>query len=201
MSINEYLRGLALAVFAAVATTGAASAAVLNEASLPGGAFSGDWRAPTEIGAGYDAVSGTGYQNVKDIFVFTGLKSGAQQLTFDFTAPAGINESYSAGGSVNYAFAPFMHEWDGQAAGWVQVDFYKTAQQVVLSLGESFSGALYVALNFTHGANLGYNIAAPGNAVDVAPAPIPLPAGALLIGSALGAIGLVRARSRRRGRR
>ncbi len=200
MSIYEYVRAVALAAAGAVAMTGSVSAATLNEASLAGGAFSSSWSAPTEIGAGYETVSGTGFQNVKDIFVFTGLKAGAQTLTFDFTAPAGIDQSYSAGGSVNYGFSPFKHEWDGQAAGWVQVDFYKTAQKVVLTLGESFSGALYVALNFTHGANLAYNIDAPGNYVapTTPAAPIPLPAGVLLIGTALGAIGLVRARSRSR---
>ncbi len=201
MALNEYIRGFGLgAVMASVvalAAPVATQAATLTEAESAAGNFSRSWSAPTEIGNGYENVAGTGWQNDPDIFVFTGLRSGRQDLVLNFTAPEGIDQSYSAGGSVNYGFSPFKHEWDGQAADWVQVDYYTREKSVVVSLGESFAGALYLALNFTHGSNLAYNISAPGNAALTPTAPIPLPAGVLLIGSAIGVIGLVRARSRR----
>lgn len=202
MAFDEYMRGFGAGALVAMALAFAGpatvQAATLTESGTGTGSFSASWAAPTEVGAGFDTISGTGWQNDPDIFVFTGLPSGRQELVLTFAAPQGIDHSYSAGGSVNYGFSPFRHEWDGQAAGWVQVDYYTRETSVVLSLGESFAGALYLALNFTHGADLGYNIAAPGNAYAGDTAPIPLPAGMLLLGTAIGAIGLARVRARRR---
>ena len=194
MSIEKYLRGLGLAVVAAVLVAGAAPAATLSEADMPGGAFAGSWASPTEVGAGITAVSGTGSQNSFDNFVFTGLPTGAQQITLDFTAPAGIGDSYSAGGSILYSFQPFRYGWDGATLGTVHIAPSSPSKSLVLALGDGFAGPLYLALNFTYGANLAYNIGAPSNAATVAP--IPLPAGFLLIGSALAAAGLLRIRSR-----
>jgi hypothetical protein len=187
--VPALVAGLALAC-------GAASAATLTEAGTTGGAFSSRWDSPTEVGAGITAISGTGSQNVFDNFVFTGLSSGAQKLTLNFAAPAGIDTSYSAGASVLYATEPFRWGWDGATAGTVQVDHYTPSRTLDLDLGDSFSGRLYLALNFTHGSDLAYSIGVPA-ASGVTPSPVPLPAGVLLIGSAaavLGGLGLTRRR-------
>ena len=64
-----------------------AGAATLTEAAAPGGAFSAAWDHPTEIGAGFDAVTGTGNQNVYDNLLFTALPAGAQRLTLHLLRP------------------------------------------------------------------------------------------------------------------
>lgn len=190
-------RSLAFAatLLAALASS-AASAATLNESAVAGGAFGNRWDRPTEVGAGYGAITGTGRQNAFDNFVFTGLRAGAQKLTLSFAAPGGIGYSYSAGASVLYADKPFRWGWDGTYASNVQVDYYNPGRTVALDLGDGFSGKLYLALNFTHGSDLAYTIGVPSNAPS-AVAPVPLPGGALLIGSAaavLGGLGFVRRR-------
>lgn len=181
----------------ATALAGGAAAATLNEATATGGAFSGRWDSPTEIAAGIDTIAGTGGQNAYDNFVFTGLPSGAQTLTLTFSAPAGIGYSYSAGGSLLYADKPFRWGWDGSTAGTVQIDYYTRSRSYEIALGDGFSGKLYLALNFTHGSDLAYTIGVPSNAMPVTASPVPLPAGAVLMGSAvaaLGAAGLFRRR-------
>lgn len=174
----------------------AASAATLSEADAPGGAFSGLWSAPTVVGSGYDVVQGVGAGNQFDNFVFT-LPAGAQRITFNFTAPAGADYSYSAGGQILTSESPFRYAWDGAYASGVQVDYYNQTQSYALDVAPSFGGTLYLALNFTHGANLAYNISVPSNA-NVSPAPVPLPAGIWLIGSAVAALGGVGALRRRK---
>jgi hypothetical protein len=186
-----FMGRLAVVAFGIAAASGA-TAATLNEAALAGGRFGGLWSAPTEVGAGFDTIRGTGEQNVYDNFVFTGLPSGAQTLSFRFSAPDGYDHSYSAGGTILYSDRPFRWGWDGTTAGTVQVDYHRPAGDYLLGLGDSFSGNLYLALNFTHGSKLAYTISAPSNATT---SPVPLPAGALLIVSgtaALAAAGLRR---------
>lgn len=177
----------------------AASAATLNEASLPGGAFGSSWNQLTAVATGYDAIAGTGNQNQYDNFLFT-LPAGHQSLSFDFTAPTGIDESYSAGASILYSADPFRWGWDGTSAKTVRVDFYQPKQSFSLDLGDFKGGSLYLALNFTHGANLAYNIGVPGNAAAPAPgpAPVPLPAGVGLIASGVAALLALGARRRQR---
>ena len=186
--------GLALATAFGAAT---AHAATYTEASAPGGAYSGSWASPTEVGAGFENVSGTGNGNAYDNFVFSALPSGKQSLTFTFSAPENVDPwSYSAGGEVLWSTQPFRWNWDGARAGQFQVSSYERTKSFTLDLADDFSGPLYLALNFTHGANLGYNVSAPSNA-GVSPAPIPLPAGVLLMGSAVVALGAAGLRRRK----
>lgn len=197
MSIYQYLRGLGLAASLAVLTAGSAGAAVLSEADVPGGAF-GSWNAPTEVGAGITTVTGTGQGSRFDHLLFTALPAGKQTISLSFSAPEGIGYSYSAGGEIKFGLEPLKYDWDGISLGILDLNHGRPAQVLELALGEDFGGLLHFALYFTHGADLAYTISAPSNAPAVSPAPVPVPAGFLLIGSALGAIGLVRARSRRR---
>lgn len=190
-----------LSRLAVVATTlalagSAAPAATLTEASLPGGAFGARYDTPTVIGAGIERISGTGSQNVFDNFVFTALPKGAQTLTLSFSAPAGIGYSYSAGGAVLYDTQAFDYGWDGAYAGTVQIDYYQRQKSLDLALGNSFSGKLFLALNFTHGRDLAYTISVPSNAVAAMPPPVPLPPSALLIGAAVAGLGALRLRRR-----
>ena len=202
MYVVSGIRVSALAV-CALLTAAAASAATLTEGSLPGGAFSGAWNSPTEVGAGFDIISGTGNQNQFDNFYFSALPSGSQTLSFDFTAPEGFGYSYSAGGEIYTSTSPFRWGWDGvRAPQSVSVNYYNPQQSFTLDLGDDFAGgSLYLAMYFTHGANLAYNIAAPSNAIAVPtapnPAPIPLPAGVVLLGSAFAALGALGYRRRR----
>ena len=70
--------------------------------------------------------------------------------------------------------------------------------RTVIALGDSFSGKLYLALNFTHGSDLAYTIGVPSNATPVTASPVPVPGGVVLIGSAVAALaGLGLARRRR----
>jgi hypothetical protein len=195
MGFGSIARGLAAV---GLATLGAAAeAATYVEADAPGGAFGARFDAPTAIGAGIEAISGTGAQNRFDNFVFTALPDGAQTLSLRFTAPASIGWSYSAGGAILYATAPFRYGWDGRTAGSVQIDHSRRETTLDLALDDGFTGKLFLALNFTHGQNLSYTIAAPSNAIPSSPAPVPLPAGALLIGTAAAALAALGLRGRR----
>src|SRR5918992_1398212 len=177
------LRALAIGLALAPAFAAAGGAATLSESNTPGYAFGSRYDSPTEIGSGYETISGTGNGNRYDNLVFTGLPSGAQRLTFDFRAPSGYKHSYSAGASIFYDTKPFDHPWDGIRAGQVQIGYYQPHQSFDLDLDENFAGDLFLAMNFTHGRDLSYNISAPSNFV----APVPLPAGIVLIGSAIAA--------------
>ena len=192
--------GLLTCLLAALVTAGAASAATLTESAMAGGTFSGSWSSPTEVVRGFESITGTGSQNAFDNFVFTGLPSGAQKLTLTFTAPEGIGYSYSAGGAVLHDSQAFDYGWDGTYGANVQVDYYSRSRSYEIALGDTFSGKLYLALNFTPGSGLAYTIGVPTNATPVTASPVPLPAGAVLMGSAAAALaGLGFARRRRVG--
>lgn len=165
---------------------GTARATTLTEASLPNGAFSPLWSQPTQVGGGITQITGTGSGNVYDNFVLTALPAGAQTLTFNFTAPQGIDWSFAAGGNLFYSQQPFRWGWDGTPFGAVSLDYYTRAQSRTLTLGPTFSGPLYIAMNFTYGAALPYTIDIPSNGTVTPPvSPVPLPAGALLLGAGL----------------
>ncbi len=201
MSFGSGFRVSALAA-GVMLTAVATQAATLTEASVPGAAFGAAWNSPTTVEAGYDAISGTGNQNQFDNFFFAALPAGHQTLSFDFTAPSSHDYSYSAGATILTSLTPFRWGWDGTTAKTVQVDYYKPAQSFTLDLGDDFAGGgFYLALNFTHGANLAYNIGVPSNALPAqsapTPAPVPLPAGLVLLGTAVAALGAASTRRRR----
>ncbi len=211
-----FLRAAVLGVaFAGLSAVGA-QALTVSEAET--GEFSADWANPTAIGAGVDRVTGTGAANAYDIFHFTGLETGAQTLTLSFVAPEGIDWSYAAGGTIQWAEDPFRWGWDGDTAGEVRLDYHVREQSLTLALPESFAGELYLGLYFTHGAGLAYSILAevgatpPGGGTspdlpepvpgggypsegDVGSA-VPLPPALAMLGAALAALG-VAARRRR----
>jgi len=179
--------GVRIAVLAAGVAfcAGHAGAATLNEASVPGGSFGSSWADLTTVAAGYDTITGTGAQNQYDNFLFA-LPAGPQSLTFNFTAPADFGDSYSAGGSILYSATPFRSGWDGTHATGFDVNTHQPSRAFTLDLPDFEGGSLYLALNFTYGNDLGYSISVPGNAI--APAPIPLPAGAALLATGVAAL-------------
>jgi hypothetical protein len=186
-------------VFAAIATATAlafaapAGAATIHEGDLAGGSFSGSWGAPTNLGAGVTEVTGTGSQHAFDFFTFT-LPAGTQTLTFDFWAPQGAGNSYSAGGTIKTSTAPFEWGWDGKQTGNFQLGRQKPTDRVTLALGPDFAGILHVGLYFTHGARMSYRVST--DAVAEAPGVVPLPATGVLLLTALGGAAAVARRRR-----
>lgn len=207
------VRRVAAAAILASASAPIASAATMWEAETPSGTFSADWSSPTEVGAGFTSIRGAGTANVYDNFVFTALPAGAQTLEFVFDAPSAVDYSYAAGGSIMWATQPFRWGWDGTEGPKIQLDYYTRSQTLTLSLPDTFDTALYLALNFTHGANISYEIKAISNAVAGpalpagpgglppmgadAPAVVPVPAAAALLVSGLAGLGALRLRRRR----
>jgi hypothetical protein len=196
MSPRPLARVLAV-LAAATLAGGAAGAATLTESATAGGAFSPRWDRPTEVARGFETIRGTGSGNVFDTFLLSDLPAGPQKLTLTFTAPDKIGYAYSAGGAVLHSGSAFRWGWDGTYAANFQIDYYHRSRSYDLNLGDSFSGKLYLALNFTHGTDLAYTIAVPSNASPTTPSPVPLPGGAALMAgavAALGALGLARRR-------
>ena len=118
---SRLLRIVSLAALVAGAGLPAA-ASVVTEAD---GQFSRHWKSPTEIGFGADSILGTAEkQNAHEFVVLTDLSSGAQTLSFEFTAPdwALTSDSYSAGGQILWSTQPFRHAWDGSRVGLFQLD-------------------------------------------------------------------------------
>lgn len=198
------MRALCLAIATAALTTGAAQAATLNEGT--GSAeFSGDWKSPTMIDAGIDRISGSwSVQNDYDILGFTALKAGAQTITLSFSplSPIGDTDwSFAAGGKLYWqTTAPRYSAWEGKQFSVVDMLHGNRKDDFTYSLhlGADFAGVLYLSLYGTHG-SLNYNIDVPGNAVaDPQPAPVPLPAGAVLLPAGLAALAVLRRRRKTR---
>jgi hypothetical protein len=203
---------LVLGALLALAAAGPAVAATLYESNMPGQAFSPLWSAPTQIGAGITTIEGTGNQNQYDNLVFTALPSGTQSIGVTFNAPRGIDWSYAAGGTMLVSTEPFRWSWDGMVQSSFGAFYWRQSETLMLNLGPSFSGALYLALNFTYGSNLSYTISAPSNFALLPPPTgpgnqpqdlpgVPLPAGGVPLAAVLAGLAALPAFGRRRGRR
>ena len=179
------------ALFALLVSAGsAAHAATIYESTV--GGFSSNPLAPTVIAAGTDSIVGTGDGNIFDIFRIDGLAPGAQTITFDFAAPAGSGFSYAAGGAILTKETPFAYAWDGITAGYFGAFGPGGADSVSVTLASTFAGPLYLGLYFTYGSNLAYTVSLPPVAS------VPLPAGALLMLTALGGLAGLGLRRKRR---
>jgi hypothetical protein len=190
-AISQKVPAVALAMTLLAAP---AAAVTVTEGSFSGGDFSNAFGAPTTIVNGYDTVTGSLSSGDYDFLAFTGLAAGAQTITLNLTSTsAGF---YFANGAMRYSATPFTSNASGTSAGTFTIFnfgfFSQTTQQLVLSLGPTFSGALYLALNLG-GGSAAYSLSAPGNAPV---APVPLPASALLLGGALAGIGALRRREK-----
>ena len=109
----------ALACLLTTATfSGPAAAATVTE----GSDFSSDWLNPTAIAAGTSQISGIASD--LDVLLLTGLKTGAQTLTFGFSA-ASIYTSgnLTAGGAILYSYTPFQWGWDNDGQTGYQVSY------------------------------------------------------------------------------
>ena len=167
MKLAAYILGICLAV-------GTANASTVDEITF--GEFSGDATNPSVIAPGTSLVLGTGDSNVYDIFEFTGLASGAQDIVFDFSAPSNASFLYAGGGTIVYSETPFAYNWDGTYAGTFGVYGSAGNDQFTLSLDSDFGGTLYLGLYFTFGQNISYSVTLPSGATTV-----PLPASGLLL--------------------
>ncbi|MFA5539302.1 MAG: VPLPA-CTERM sorting domain-containing protein, partial [Gemmobacter sp.] len=130
---------------------------------------------------------------------FAALPKGAQVLTFVFEAVPGHGNGYSAGGNIVYKTAPYQWSaWEGIHLGTVSFGNYNVGTPITLTLklGEDFAGFLNIGLYGTNNHPLNYTIGVPSNALPT-PAPVPLPAGMLLLGTALGGLGFAARRRRK----
>lgn len=174
---------LASALTLALALAAPAAASVVTEAD---GQFSRHWKDPTLIGAGVDTILGTAEkQNAHEFLALTGLKPGAQTLTFSFNAPdsALSQDSYSAGGQVLWQAGPFQHAWAGTSAGSFQLSRWTPESALEIVLGEDFEGPLHLGIYVTHGRDVSWSLVTA--AADTAPVgglpAVPLPASALFV--------------------
>ncbi|WP_135432349.1 hypothetical protein [Pseudotabrizicola sediminis] len=183
-------------------TAGAAQATTMLESDL--GEFSKNWKKPTVIDAGVTAVSGTwSGSNDRDILSFGFLPAGKQTLTVMFEAIPGFGYSYSAGGTVLFSTSAFRWNWDGTSAagGGVNFGHYNAGTPILrtIELGDDFAGQLWLGLYGTHSKPLRYNISSSAlpAAADMAPAVVPVPAGLVMMLTALGGLGALALRRRR----
>ncbi|MEM1361068.1 MAG: hypothetical protein AAGF94_05060 [Pseudomonadota bacterium] len=173
---------------------GSASAVTITESSF-GGDFSDVWSAGSDISVtGTDRIIGAwSGSNDYDFLKLQGLNEGAQSITIIFTADPvqSLNYSYSAGGSVRYSTSPYQYSaWEGIEAGVVDFSYAKTEpQSFIVNLANDFGGTLYIGLYGTHGTA---SYAINGYLSDVGTSPVALPFSWILLGSGLGALGVLR---------
>lgn len=190
------------------ATTLAAPATAATVAE--GTDFSSDWLNPTAIAAGTSQVTGTASD--LDVLVLTGLKTGAQTLTFGFSG-AGIYTSgnLTAGGAILYSYTPFQWGWDNDGMTNYQVSYNSwnvgtpwfgqsgsLTSSASLTLNDAFAGTLYLAIVPWNNTPLAYTIDLPVAAATVpeTPSAVPVPAAGLMLGAGLALAGLAKRRKR-----
>ncbi len=187
-----------------------AQASTLNASDVPGG-FSTSFLAPTVIGAGVTLVNAS-TTGAPVVLEFNALPAGAQTLSFSFSIPASIGVlgasngwTYTnAGGSLYYKTGtPFLYSaYEGTQLSYAMnnTSLASFTDTVTLALGATFAGPLYISLPASWGsAPVSLALATPSNAI-AAPAPVPLPPGAAMLGSVLVALGLAAARRRKYGK-
>ncbi|HQU67704.1 MAG TPA: hypothetical protein PLI43_05845 [Albidovulum sp.] len=194
MSIFTFGQAAALGLAIALSAT-TASAVTVNEGSFAGGDFSGAFGSPTAIASGVDTITGGLGSGDRDFLSFTGMATGAQTITLNLTA-LGSGPLWT--GTLRYSTTPFTSNTSGSIAGSLLMVRFPpfvvwTTQTLSFNLGATFGGTLFLALNQQSGTGIAYSLSIPGNN----PAPVPLPATALLLGGAVAGLGA----SRRRGRR
>lgn len=194
------------ALFLGVLVPASASASTLAESSISGRDFSGDWKNFTLVGQGVTSVRGTWYEsNDYDFLGFEGLASGAQTVTLTFSPKPPLVDSYSGGGVVEWSTSPLLYSaWDGATLGSINfVAGHFDPVTLVLKLGETFAGKLYLSLLGTNPYPVGYTISLSGNTSVEPPSnaasEVPLPAAAPLLGGAIALLAGIGAwrRSRR----
>ncbi len=130
------------------------------ESGLPGGEFSRDHSDPTPVPSGHDLIVASGQSGRHDMLVLTDLPGGAQTLTLNFCFPQDGAASW-AGGNVLFKTSPFDWPWDGSYAGSFALSPIAPNDSVTISLGPDFDGTLYLALYFTYGGEISWNLPLP----------------------------------------
>ncbi|MFT4152048.1 MAG: hypothetical protein QM656_17730 [Paracoccaceae bacterium] len=205
MSSRLRLAAVAAAALFSAAVASSAFAATVNEADVAGG-FSNNWTSATAIAAGTTSVSGTISGGAGDVLELTGLDPSATSLSFSFSL-ASIGSGYSnAGGSIYYSYSPFPWAGGGTYGTWFGVTYdpwnatYSNGTSTAtLNLGSGFGGTLYLAFAWPWGATTNYSFDVPvlaSTPVEEPTSAVPLPAGVLLMGTALAGLGGLRLRRR-----
>lgn len=178
---------------------GAAMAATVSESDF-GGDYSGNWRDTTVITGSPSVITGDwSYQNDYDFLTLTGLKPGQQSISITFSVPDGVTPGYSfsAGGNVTTKTSAYQYgDWEGTWTGNVNIQYWDQSDDVIsFDFEASDNGLLNIGLYGTYGA-LSYSIAGmtynstligPSAAAPVT-SPVPLPAGAWMLMTGLGAL-------------
>lgn len=209
----------AAALFSAALISAPAAAATLHEGA---GNFSNNWTTPTVLASGTKSVTGTGAPDGGraadrfDVFQFSGLAPGATSVVFDFslTGPLRPHRYAGGGGSIYYSFLPFSgayysNQEDGAISAahdlfggnfsatydpWAIAGSNRGASSFSLDLGDDFAGDLFLALDFTYGAQISYDIQSPSwdtASSDALPSAVPLPASVLMLIAAISGVGFV----------
>lgn len=177
--LRKWLGALAMSVFAMLAVAAApAQANVLDEAAQPGGSFSAEFAAPTPVPESYTTVIGSGTPNDHDFLVFEALRPGAQTLTLTIERDPASEQVRSSGGEVYFKQDAFGYAWDGIEAGKFRVNYGRPTATVEITLDSGFAGGrLYLAIYYTDGPRVLFEIAAPTNDSLPPPPPPPPPPG------------------------
>lgn len=193
--LSSLARPLQAASLAIATLASPASAVTVNEGSFTGGDFSNRVANPTAIASGIRTVTGALRRGDRDVLAFTGMATGAQTVTLNLWA-TGAGPLWQ--GSLRYSTTPFRNSASGVLAGAIAMSNAPTGvvtmtQTLSFNLGATFGGTLFLMMNLRLGTGASYSLNIPGNV----PAAVPLPAAALLLGSAVIGIG---ASGRRRPR-